>query len=498
MSFIETIKLAFGHNLINPHLPNKIPVRALHEIQMENRKDLGKFGLFDVATPNFSAYYPDVTAEDLSPKAEDFIMPTYRALSEVVVHKSWNPVDFGKKNVLKNSQNLLIGQSIYPNHEAVVGNELGAVAEVAWEDSYTVNGITVPAGINAKMKIDGKSNPKIARGILMDPPSVHSTSATVRFLYEKSHESLTEDEFWRQLGTYDKDGKLVRKIASKILNYNELSFVAHGADAFAQKIGSDGKIINPVYADIANNSAAVIAEKKKGSIFYYDFKTELVSNSAEGNDGEDTGEDSTILNHSNNNKPVQKMNRQFILALAAVMGIASKDVPEEENAALALLTDNVNTLKNAASQPSPDAVKLQAEVDRLKPFENEVVELKKLNATELLAFQTKVMDDARAEVQTIFNKLHPENPPADAADAIKNATDLAALGLLKTEYTKQLDAKFPMACKSCGSNEVSRASAEVGNPEGTPPATNENYMEKLMNNAQKPMSPVFTGTTEKK
>src|SRR5210317_758975 len=82
---------------------------------------------------------------------------------------------------------------------------------------------------------------------MMDPPSVHSVSVTVTFEWKPSHKFEDENEFYGKLGTYDDKGELVRRVVTKIHAYHEISFVAHGADPYAQKI-VDGKIANPEYA----------------------------------------------------------------------------------------------------------------------------------------------------------------------------------------------------------------------------------------------------------
>jgi hypothetical protein len=117
---------------------------------------------------------------------------------------------------------------------------MGAVKDVMWEESYkTPGGIVIPSGINARMKLDGKSHPRVARAIMMDPPSIHSTSVTVQFLWEMSH-NLSQEEFFKKLGTFDKDGKQINRVASLVKRYHELSLVGHGADPYAQKITQSG------------------------------------------------------------------------------------------------------------------------------------------------------------------------------------------------------------------------------------------------------------------
>ena len=82
----------------------------------------------------------------------------------------------------------------------------------------------------------------------MDPPSIHSNSVTVQFKWDKSHPNMEDNEFYQKLGTYDSKGVMVRRIVTEVVRYLETSLVSHGADAFAQKIGDDGKIINPNFA----------------------------------------------------------------------------------------------------------------------------------------------------------------------------------------------------------------------------------------------------------
>lgn len=49
------------------------------------------------------------------------------------------------------------------------------------------------------------------------------------------------------MGTYDEEGKLICRIATRIISYKETSLVWHGADPYAQKI-VDGVINNIQYA----------------------------------------------------------------------------------------------------------------------------------------------------------------------------------------------------------------------------------------------------------
>ena len=484
--FRDTVKLGFGHNLVRADIPGVIGIEKFSKIiEKASSADLASLGLFESSSPNYTTYYPDVKAEDLVPAESDFIEPAFRALSEVIVHKNWNPIDFAKPGVLKASTGLLLGQSIYVDHETMTGNAIGAVSRSVWQEKYSANNIQVPAGILANLKIDGKSNPRIARGVNMDPPSVHSTSVTVEFLYEKSHE-VADEEFWRKLGSFDKDGNMYRRVATKVIKYNEISLVGHGADPFAQKTGPDGKIINPKYAGISNNSEKAVEVRKEQKFFFMDFK-DLVSNSEQetiplsvnDNDGEDK-----------NNTKLSTMN--FLVALCKHLGITTDGQTQEQLEAqlTALLPSLGNTTALTASVTAltNDKTRLEAEVADLKakqPTEE---------VTTLQAFKTARLKETREETIRLYTVLSGDKPAEAILTVLKAETTpfetLAALGL---QYKTQLEKDMPITCKSCGSTEVNRASAvnqEAGNKgsNNSEPKSNQEVAKNILNKRKKSLN----------
>lgn len=211
------------------------------------KKSLERFGMWG-GTLNVNQFMPNVTPDMLKPKDTDFIEPMFRMLSAAVVAKKYNPTEFPEQ-ILKESMPLLVGQSVNLDHETDVANAIGSVKSVEWQDAYKdeKTGVVIPAGINGILKIDGLSNPRIARGIQMDPPSIHSNSVTVEFAWEPSHKFEDISEFYYRLGTYTENGELIRRVATKIISYKETSLVWHGADPFAQLIKS-GRLNSPAYA----------------------------------------------------------------------------------------------------------------------------------------------------------------------------------------------------------------------------------------------------------
>lgn len=438
--------LGIGHSLMVGNIPMlKAEVDA--EPVYSKAKDIQSYGLWETSSPNLNTFYPGVTQEDLMPKDDDFVYPTFRLLSEVTVNARWNPTDFGKKGVLKASMKKLVGQTVYINHDSFVGNQVGVVQKVFWQESYeTADGITVPAGINGVLKIDAKAHPTIARGIMMDPPSIHSNSVTVSFQWEPSHKFSSVDEFYSKMGTFDKDGELIRRIVTGVDSFHETSLVAHGADGFAQRVGKDGKIVNPQYGD---NQHKLSAEQIDGlkKHYQFDFKN-MISLSQE------FEELKRLRLQEQNTTDTVQMKKLFAL-LALQLGLTIADDATEDQV-IALLEPSLKSLKDGQAKPEDATAlenlkqELQAEKDKVTALEKDkaMAELGKENLTAL-----------RADVKAQYTKLKGDKVDATILAVLDNADHKALSAMLK-DYQEQLEQAFPMTCKNCGGHEVSRASAQ--------------------------------------
>lgn len=442
MGYLETINLCFNHSLIMGHAPKKLKLEHIsNKLAKEgrSRKIMQSFGLFDRNQANYNTYYPDVKAADLVPKDEDFVQPVFRALSEVVVHREWNPVDFSMSGVLRKSMGLLKGSTVKTDHDDGVGNSIGAVAGVEWEMSRKHNGILVPAGINARMKIDGKSHPRIARAIMMDPPAIHSDSVTVQFMWEKSHSSLSEEEFFRKLGSFDESGELIRRIATSIKKYPEVSLVDHGADPFAQVKDDKGNIINPQYAKSSMSAKAKAELKREQKSFFFDFKSDIIANK----------EKTTIPLKINNNSQTTEMNKELIVLLALHLGIKiNADKPN-----LKLIKSKLREIKKAGK----DATQLQADLKALQ----ESTATKDEQIKKLKEFRKATVASLRKETIRNYNLLC-QSSGGDVEESVITLLNTAkpeALAGLNKDYQKKLEKSYPLVCNSCGSDEVSRASS---------------------------------------
>lgn len=441
MKNIDLIVCGSGHSLMFSNKSENVPVSALR-VEEKCETDHSQFGLFNVTAPNMNTFYPDATADNIKPEDEDFIYPVFRLLSEVVVNKLSNPVDFRKAEVLKNSMTLLKGQTVYTEHEELIGNHVGVVFDVFWQDAYTTNGVKVPAGINGVLKLDAKSNPKIARGILQDPPAIHSSSVSVMYAWEKSHD-LSNDEFYSKLGTFNEKGELIRKIASDIILYTELSLVPHGADPFAQLL-KDGKVTNPAFA---KKFYSLGGDK----FSYVDFKNVPK--------GDIEVEISSFNSTTNTNNKNEKSMETFLEKLAKKINFEGE---QGEDALLSavdqLLNDN---LKNEQAY-SKEITDLKADRDKIQSQ----LETEKQENLDLKADKDFIQigkDHLKSQVDRavdLYTTVKGDKKDDKMVEIITNSDHDSAQSFIK-EYESELNELSPLTCQDCKSTNVVRASANV-------------------------------------
>jgi len=466
---ILTMSIGGGHSLILGHTPDKvfplIQEKTLKDVQCPDGKcSTGKFGLFDSSSPNYTTFYPDVKPEDFKPKDEDFIHPTFRLLSAVTVHRNYSPV-----YLLKASMALLIGQTVNVDHETAIGNAIGTIESVEWQESYKdKSGVVVPAGINGKLKIDAKSNPRIARGIMMDPPSIHSNSVTISFGWEKSHTEMDDNEFWNKLGTYDKDGKLIQRVANKIHLYHETSLVSHGADPFAQRIDGN-KINNPTHAGIKDDQL---------SFSYYDYKND--------NRKEGSRLELKLTKDNNNQSQIKKMEQFFELVQRA---FNLKAAPTKENFAEVIesigATQTENTDKLTSLQADLD--KFNAKFSGIELTEDGL--LKEGDAAKFISGYTELSSFAeigkaslaadKKEAIRLYELTAGESKQEAIIDTINNGDTKTTTAFLK-QYKELADKDFPLTCASCGSEEVTRRTTESNGDSGEGKAVDLSSQENAM------------------
>lgn len=437
---IDIILLNSAHSIITPHKREKIPISEFI-VDKGTEVDHSQNGLFNVTSPDFNTYYPGENADSVKPEDEDFIFPVYRLLSEIVVNKMSSPVDFSQNDVLKNSMPLLQNLTIYSGHEELIGNHLGSVVEVAWQDSYKYKGVTIPPGVNGVLKVDAKANPKIARGILQDPPAIHSVSLSVLYKWVKSHD-MPDDEFYNKLGTYNDKKELIRKIASEIILYTELSLVPHGADPFAQLL-KDGKINNPQWAKkfyaLGDSRLSCVDFNRS---YTGDLEVEINSLSFKPNI---------------NNPPKSEENMdEFITKLGKVVGYSETDQEKLLAHVSKLISDNLANEKQYAdenAQLKKDNEKLKSD---LKQEKEGNVQLK--NDQPYIEVGKNHLKTVRDEAVKFYTSVKGDKKDDNIIKIIENS-DLEAAKAFLGEYREKFEELTPLTCQDCNSKNIERASA---------------------------------------
>ena len=461
---ISTLTLGADHSMMVNNLPRGLSgKRFIEKYPMDQKltKDsVEKFGLFS-SDIDYNTYFPDVNPEQFTPEKDEFIEPVFRLLSNCIVSKNYMPTEF-PADVLKASMPLMVGQTVNCDHETNIGNAIGTVKEVFWQESYTVDGHEIPAGINGVLKIDGKANPRIARGINMDPPSIHSNSVTVQFEWEPSHKFKDPNEFWDRLGTYDEKGEMVRRIATKIISYKETSLVSHGADPFAQKVDQNNHIVNPGYASSVYNSFSEEVKQKISTrvIPHYDFKSfgevaVMYNTSKTYIEGTTPQEDPK----SNNNKTSKTMNKELQEFLELLFGENMLSLAEGTTASTEIALSAVKAMIQENKDLQESKTTAENSVQSLK---DEVAQLKKTaaeNASFIEIGQNHFKETKEAALASYRKLVGEGKEDANIIALIESLDSLSSIKSLKASYDAQLEEKFPLQCADCGSKNVNRASS---------------------------------------
>ena len=486
---MESMIIGSGHTIMAGFLPTGVEPQTFSEnfyrwnhVSKESVEKLGLFG----SDIDYNTYYPNLTKEDLTPNDEEFIEPVFRLLSATIVSKNWNPTDFSQPGVLKASMRMLLGQTVNCDHSTDIGNAIGSVSQVMWQEGYKDGNFMIPAGINGVLKIDGKANPRIARGILMDPPSIHSNSVTVQFKWDKSHPGMDDRDFWDKLGTYDEKGNMIRKVVTEVVRYLETSLVSHGADSFAQKIGEDGKIINPEFAKRTWTSFAEYQEDTKKAYYFTDFK-EDINSYQENND--------TPPNNINTNNPLNNntMNKELKEFLEKLFGDNLLSLADGQEVSTELALSAVQSLVNSKKTLEASITNLTTEKNQL----SEQITQKDAEIANLTAMATvgkNHIASLREEVVGNYKKLKGDKVDETIVTMLNaETTGLQTLISLNKDYKAQLEEKFPLTCSKCGSHDVTRSSSVVEDPKkddttsnSEVPSTNDVigslYRQKMYNN----------------
>jgi len=442
--------------------------------------DAESFGWFGQS--NNANVYQDIKAKDLIPKPEDFVKVPFRLISATVVGaNSWKVTDFSNEEVLKASMSKLVGKPVYPNHDSDdVFNYVGIIESVRWSEARIQDGQMIPAGIDGVIMIDGKTSPKIARGVLMG--AITSNSVTVGFDWEPSHYFESASEFYNKIGTIHTDGKMVRRIVTSISDYYETSLVWLGADPFAKKIDKDGKLIN-----IDTSNVYTPFSKEDNEVKGYEADKSYKISFASDNNLLSLLHKSTLSTNTGNNnvdmkdflkllKTIGIEEAQVRLSLGIAEGVeittdhiksfmtvkpAEQVVTTVIPATLLSNESAVKALGGAITEASDFSKVSVLTIDEFNALNSKIVALEKEAAIGKEHITAK-----RTEIKRLYS-VTVGQPDESVLKLIDNAETDALDGLLK-QYTKGATQKFEGTCKKCGSNEFTFQSSLTDDSENTP------------------------------
>lgn len=463
------------------------------ESTIDYRKEYGVDGPLQLGSlwtsVNDPKFYEGISAKDVIPKEEDFIEVPFRLLSATTVGAgTWKATDFSDATMLKKSMDKLNNKPVYKDHETDLDNWVGIVRGTKWTESTTQGGIKVPAGIDGLLAIDAKTNPKIARGVLLG--SIFSNSVTVEFSWEMSHEFENEWDFYENVGKMGKDGKMIRRVVKEISNYHETSLVWLGADPFAKAVAEDGTLnhidVGSVYEFTKQSYGKVdkvdLKEETEDVKSYLRDNKKLVINFALDKNTLSLARKNKV--EQNTQEEMEKFLAAFIAAFGTHFNLKAGDKPTDEqmvgflkdlklsseDADKLALVDKFSALMKTEDGKEPENVDeflekhsfvsserlasleaVEKEVEQLRTektnLETENASLKKYAETGKKYSKFKKDEAIRLYKATVGI----ENVEQSVVDLFNKAEDEAIDGLLK-QYTKGATEKFSGTCSDCGSH----------------------------------------------
>lgn len=459
------------------------------------KNDLKNRASFGWINPDYRQATVEDNLDNAVAKPEDFLAFPFRHLTATIVGGgSWKATEFSEK-VLKEAAHLLSNKPVYVNHEMETGNIVGVNGEI----SYVGKKDGVPGGLEGAIWIDGKLHTDLTRKLTAYPvPHIQSVSVTVSYEWEPSHTFTNtdgDDDEWlfeRRIGTMV-DGKMVRRVVTKILDFYETSLVWLGADPYAKILDESGKPLN------IERSAVVapgqfdkdpLAEIYRGSGLLLINDDSLSKENITKLKATARNEYAKTGNLEQNFKTDNDKKMEKVLkALATKLGKDVNDITEADiessnfNVVSKTKLDEYEKAVKDAKESGDKVVELQASVDTLQgnvdtyskiiptadleEFSKEielgkVVGLSKYGKTVLDAKRDKAVNSYKLAVGD-------ENVSEAVVETIKGSNIEALDGFLK-QYGAGAFEEFGATCKSCGTGDF--ITFRTSTPDGSEGADN--------------------------
>lgn len=434
----------------------------------------------------------DPSLANAIPKPEDFLPFPFRHISATIIGGgSWKATDFSNEKVVKKIPALLSYKPVYLNHNLDVSNVVGTNGLLTYTEAKKVGGVTIPAGVDGPIWIDGLLHTDLCRKLAGYPmPQIQSVSTTIVFEWEPSHEfsdstgNPDEWEFERQIGKIV-EGKMVRRVVLDVIAAYETSLVWNGADPFAKMLDSKGLPVNIdkpaiVGSEYFDKDPLVDFYKSKG-LFFLSENVFPDANTLNLHRQE-------LINYSKTENPIinpkKEKGMELTKFLATVLGVAEDQVTEDllkqytftKTADFTGIKANADALQATKDQVIAEQGKV-TKISSIVPFE-------KVDAvkTELESFGKDVtieaiisfakegkaqLDKKRATCLKAYkNAVGEPNEDQAVIATIQSADNKLLDGLLK-QYGKKLGEQFTGTCNDCKSTNVTfRTTEPEADPEG--------------------------------
>jgi hypothetical protein len=224
----------------------------------------------DNPTPDLTTPTPPATAIKVT---DQYLIAPFRMLSAANAEKNtfWGKkliIDFSTKggDVLQAAVDLADGIPIYPNHSTDIEDWLGKVIKTKWTPA--INGKAIPGingefqlwrGVDAQGEVQSERHYSIAEGVAQGV--IDRTSVGVLYEFEKSHPLMDDAQFYSVMGTLV-DNQLVRLVATRILQFFEVSLVQMGADKYATRERFTTEIVS-----LAGTPPFAVFSEQEGLVF---------------------------------------------------------------------------------------------------------------------------------------------------------------------------------------------------------------------------------------
>ncbi len=325
-----------------------------------------------------------------------------------------------------------------------------------------------------------KLEPKLVRQLSSPRSPVKSSSVTVVFEWEASHDFDREWDFWDKLGEFGEDGEMVRRVVTNITAYYESSLVWLGADPFAGKLDENGQVVEIDRASVISNSRSsdeyTDLHKKHKKYFIYscsELEKDILLKM-----NKDSDDKSHLKNSKNsvmekellerlaklNNCKVEELTKEMIEKFELVIATELTSLKADKES-LVTVTSEKETLEGEKTKLVEEKTELEKEKNK---SDEKVVELEKTisDNAELVKSGEANLVEMRKHTEELYTKFVGDKVDSTIVDEIKE-NNIEQLEAKLKLYGDKTVSKFGGHCNKCESTDISyRTSIDNGGTEG--------------------------------